>query len=122
MPLTNGLESCNRPLLQTLQNYGVHQQILRWLAHYLCSHTQSVCVNGSSSDILPVSSRLLLGSVLGPLVFIIYIDHITGLQLSDGSMTSYADDIMLYHPIHTPVAYTCMSFYSRIMMKCAPGP
>ena len=201
MPLTNGFRE---PLLQTLQNYGVHQQILRWLAHYLCSHTQSVCVNGSSSDTLPVSSRVLLATVLGPLlfhcckswsaqawkllgnvhmcpslcasmytapmykgwpsnsfsvpgvskfvhmlctnwtqawahvyiskqfpslgtptstaVFIIYIDHIPDLQLSNSSMTSYADDIMLYHPIHTPVDYTCRTFYGRIMMKCALGP
>ena len=33
-------------------NYGIHQQILRWLIHYLCSGTQYVCVNGSSSNIL----------------------------------------------------------------------
>ena len=101
MPLTNGFRE---PLLQTLQNYGVHQQILRWLAHYLCSHTQSVCVNGSSSDILPVSSRVLLATVLGPLLFIIYINHIPNLQPSNSSMTSYADDIMLYHPCNS---HTC---------------
>ena len=34
----------HRPLLQKLQNYGVHQQILRWLTLYLCSRTQYVCV------------------------------------------------------------------------------
>ena len=46
------------------------------------------------------------GSVLGPLLFIIYIDDITDLQLSDGSMTLYADDIMLYCPIYTPADYS----------------
>ena len=70
----------HRPLLQKLQNYGVHQQILRWLTHYLCLCTQYVCVNGSSSDILPVSSGVPQGSVLGPLL---YIDDITDLQLLD---------------------------------------
>ena len=91
----------HRPLLQKLQNYGVHQQILRWLTHYLCLRMQYVCVNGSSSDILPVSSGVPQGLVLGPLL---YIDDITDLQLSDGSMTLYADD-MLYCPIYTPADY-----------------
>ena len=97
-----------RLLLQKLQNYGVHQQILRWLTHYLCSSTQYVCVNGSSSDILPVSSVVPQGSVLGPLLFIIYIDDITDLQLSDGSMTLFADDIILYRPICTPADYSLL--------------
>ena len=38
----------------------------------------------------------------------IYIDDITELQLSDGSMTVYADDIMLYHPIYTPADYSLL--------------
>ena len=95
-------------LLQNLQNYGVHKQILRWLIHYLCSRTQYVCVNGSSSDILPVSSGVPQGSVLGPRLFIIYIDDITDLQLSDGSMTLFADDIILYRPICTPADYSLL--------------
>ena len=35
----------------TVKHYGVHKQILRWFAHYPCSHTQYVCANGLSSDI-----------------------------------------------------------------------
>ena len=60
-----------------------------------------VCVNGLSSGILPVLSGVPQGSVLGPLLFIIYIDDTT-----DGSMTLYADDIMLYCPIYTPDDYS----------------
>ena len=60
------------------------------------------------------------GSVLGPLLFIIYIDDITDLQLSDGSMTLYADDIMLYRPIYTPADYSLVQ--QDILMTFAPGP
>ena len=67
-----------------------------------------VCVNGSDSNILSVSSGVPQGSVLGPLLFIIYINDITDVHLSDYSMIIYADDIILYRPIHTPPDYEFM--------------
>ena len=82
-------------------DFSVHPLILRWLTHYLSSGSQYVCVSGASSDILPVASGVPQGSVLGSLLFIIYVNNITTVPLSAGSMTLYADDILLYHPIST---------------------
>ena len=79
----------------------------------------SMRVNGSSSDSLHVSSRVPPGSVLGPLLIIISIDDIADLQLSNGSMTSYADDIVLYCLF---IHLLTITFYSRMLMKYAPGP
>ena len=93
-------------LLQKLRGYNVHPLIVRWLAHYLSMHSQYVCVGGSSSDILPVTSGVPQGSVLGPLLFIIYINDIAAVPLSVGSMLLYADDSMLYRPIRTPEDYS----------------
>ena len=46
------------------------------------------------------------GSVLGPLLFLIYINHVSSLTLTDGSkLTMYADDILLYKPISQPEDY-----------------
>ena len=90
----------HRLLLQKLQDYNVHIHILKWLTHYLSKRTQYVCVNGSSSNILPASSGIPQGSILKPLLFIVYINDSTTVPLSDGSMLLYADDSMLYHPIH----------------------
>ena len=90
----------HRLLLQKLQDYNVHIHILKWLTHYLSKRTQYVCVNGSSSNILPASPGVPQGSILGPLLFIVYINDITTVPLSDGSMLLYADDSLLYRPIH----------------------
>jgi len=77
------------------------------ITHYLSMRSQYVCVHGTSSDILSVSLGVPQGSVLGPL-FINYIDDITTVPLSDGSMTIFTDDITLYRPIYTAIDYDLM--------------
>ena len=92
----------HRNLLSKLESLGINSYVLRWLTHYLCQRFQYVCINGSNSNKLLVTSGVPQGSVLGPILFIIYINDITHPTLSDGSMTLFADDIMIYRPICTP--------------------
>ena len=59
-------------------------------------------MNGSASHAVPVLSGVPQGSVLGPLLFLIYIDGITTVTLSPNShQTLYADDMLLYQPLLT---------------------
>ena len=95
----------HRLCIQKLRDLIVHPHILRWLTHYLSFRQQYVCVNNSASSILPVCSGVPQGSVLGPLLFIVYVNDITMTPLSDGTMSLYADDILLYRPIYTPTDY-----------------
>jgi len=41
------------------------------------------------------------GSVLGPLLFLIYIDEIQSVTLSDGTIVLYVNDLVLYRPIYS---------------------
>ena len=78
---------------------------LHWICSYLTDREQNLLVNGATSNSLPVTSGVPQGSVLGPLLFLIYIDGVTSTPLSDGSkMTLYAEDMLLYRHIESPYA------------------
>ena len=88
------------PLLQHLRDIGLNQFLLQWIAYYLFKKKQHVVVNGESSTDTSVVSGVPQGSVLGPLLFLSYINSISHLPLSNGAqMTLYADDILLIKPI-----------------------
>ena len=66
-----------------------------WFISYLNNRTQRVAVRGTLSDEHSVSLGVPEGSVLGPLLFLIYIDDLVQ-ALKHCSITMYADDTTLY--------------------------
>ena len=91
-----------------LNKLSVDPYLLQWIASYLCERTQSVCIDGSSSEPLSVVSGVPQGSVLGPLLFLIYIDDASQMIFSNGSLLLYADDIVLYRPIYCQKDYNSL--------------
>ena len=59
----------------------------------------------ASSNPLPVSSGVPQGSVIGPLLFIFYVNDISSVSLSNGTVSLFADDLLLYRPIEKLVDY-----------------
>ena len=94
------------PLLQKLKDIGLEQHILQWLTLYLSDRQQHVVVDGATSNASSVLSGVLQGSVLGPFLFLVYINCVSLVPLSEGSKISmYADDILLSNPINHPDNY-----------------
>ena len=56
--------------------HGMGFQIRIWIGNRFHNHKQRVVVNGVRSELLPVTSGDLLGSVLGPALFVTYINDI----------------------------------------------
>ena len=89
-----------------LRDLGISHTILQWLFSYLRSRKQYVVLNGQQSSMRHVTSGVPQGSVLGPLLFLIYINDLASVQLTQGTqIVLYADDILLYKEIASQSDY-----------------
>ena len=89
----------HRRLIGKLESYGVEGDLLRWVKEYLNERSQIVSVNGSKSDSGQVISGVPQGSVLGPLLFVIYINDLLDEIATDGLL--FADDTKIFRQILT---------------------
>ena len=84
-------------LKSKLFSYGIGGKTLRWIDSFLCFRQQRVIVNGVKSDSAPVLSGVPQGTVLGPLLFSLYINDIS--SDIESEIRLFADDCVCYREI-----------------------
>lgn len=80
-------------LLFKLQCFGINGYMLKWFSSYLSDRSQRVVLNGITSSPLPIKAGVPQGSILGPILFLIYANDITQDLQSDPFL--FADDTTL---------------------------
>ena len=101
-------------LLDKMHAYGIRGNILRWFRSYLTNRSQFVSYDGRQSAIQSITCGVPQGSILGPLLFIIYMNDIgnvsellfTVLDADDTSVEIHGKDMLsiitvLNHELHT---------------------
>jgi hypothetical protein len=82
-------------LLSKLHNYGIRAIVHKWFRSYLTNRQQFTCVAGARSSSLSINCGVPQGSVLEPLLFLIYVNDI-GNTVPNDIVKLFADDTNLF--------------------------
>ena len=91
---------CHKKLLNKLRNCGIRGNVLNLLKSYLTDRVQYVKIDNYISSPNSVKYGVPQGSVLGPILFILYINHLLSLKF-EGTIISFADDTAILYKSDT---------------------
>ena len=89
----------HKRLLYKINYYGVRNSTLWWIGDFLGGRTQQVLLEGVTSSTAPVQSGVPQGSVLGPLLFLLFINDLPDAVSEGSAVRLFADDCALYRDI-----------------------
>ena len=90
----------HRCLLAKLYHYGITCILHRWLVSYLSNRNQRVTVPGGISDWVEILAGVPKGSILGPLLFLLFINDMV--RENNSNIRLFADDTIIYIIVDFP--------------------
>ena len=88
----------HKRLIHKLKSYGINQEIILWMTDFLIGRKQRVSIQNSFSQWMLVLSGIPQGSVLGPLLFVIYINELP--KTVKSTIYLFADDNKIFRSIN----------------------
>ena len=82
-------------IIQKLSAYGIKGTLLSWINDFLSNRTQTVKIGSQSSHSVSVTSGVPQGSVLGPILFLLFINDITDFTSPEVVISLFADDLKM---------------------------
>jgi hypothetical protein len=89
----------HKRLMAQLKGHGVEGKVLKWIGSWLAGRRQRVVLNGASSGWKEVLSGVPQGSVLGPILFLVFINNLDVMASMVTVLKKFADDTKLGHVI-----------------------
>ena len=83
-------------LIFKLRKFGISGKILKWMSNYLLDRLQCVAVEGFESDLCHITSGVPQGSLLGPFLFLLYINDLPKCIYDPIKVALFADDAKVY--------------------------
>ena len=91
----------HRRLIHKIEKYGITGNVLGWIESFLSDRTHCVVINNTKSHCAAVTSGIPQGSVLGPILFVIYINDLPEVVNKNSYVYLFADDTKVFRKINS---------------------